>query len=144
VKRRNIPLIRRDGSVRPHESRRAARRLRQVLGRVLEVAVHCRDDRPAGAGEPGVHRRVLAEVALEPDAAHTLVAGVEPLDRREGFVYRPIVDEDQLEVTAIERCDRTAIELLERPRLVEDGDDDRELRRRRRLVERNGPGHVRP
>ena len=74
VKRRSIPLISRDGSVRPQESwraRAAAARdvvagldgldeARDVLGRVLEVAVHRHDDRAAGPDEPGVHRRVLA------------------------------------------------------------------------------------
>ena len=35
---------------------------RDVLGRVLQVAVHRHDDRAARAGEPRVHRRVLAEL----------------------------------------------------------------------------------
>ena len=40
---------------------------RDVLRLVLEVAVHRHDDLAARAREAGVHRRVLAEVALEAD-----------------------------------------------------------------------------
>ena len=89
MKRRSIPLITRDGSVRPQESRRAFRAARdvralldcrdqprQVLGRVLEVAVHRHEDLAARANEPGVHRGVLAEVPLQADDADTVVGGV--------------------------------------------------------------------
>ena len=76
MKRRSIPLISRDGSVRPQ--RVAARRApaarhvgagldrgdepRDVLRLVLQVAVHRHDDVAARPREPGVHGRVLAEV----------------------------------------------------------------------------------
>src|SRR3990172_8382064 len=42
---------------------------RDVLRPVLEVAVHGHDHLAARPGEAGMHRRVLAEVALEPDHA---------------------------------------------------------------------------
>ena len=52
---------------------------RHVLGRVLQVAVHRHDDRPAGPRESRVHRRMLACVSLQPDRAHPLVAVVDAL-----------------------------------------------------------------
>ena len=114
--------------MRPQESLRAARRPlatsaprldrrdepRDVLRLVLEVAVHRHDDLAAGAREPGVHRRVLAEVALEADGAHARVAGVQPLDRRPRAVGRAVVDEDQLERLAVECRYGAPVELLER------------------------------
>ena len=144
VKRRSMPLIRREGSVRPQESRRALRRplatsyaaldggeqAGDVLGRVLEVAVHRHDDLAARPREPRVHGRVLAEVPLEPDGAHAGVAGVQALELGERPVRRPVVDEDQLVRPAerVERRDRAAVELVQRADLVEERDDDRELR----------------
>jgi hypothetical protein len=92
VKRRSIPLISRDGSVRPHESRRACAAARDVepdstaatsLGcprAVLEVAVHRHDDLAARRDEARVHRRVLAEVALQRTPRHARVGRVQPLD----------------------------------------------------------------
>ena len=103
---------------------------RDVLGLVLEVAVHRHDDLAAGAREAGVHRRVLAEVALEADGADARVGGVQPLDDRPGAVARAVVDEDELEAAPVERRHDPAVELLERARLVVERDDDRELRRR--------------
>ena len=47
---------------------------RHVLRRVLQVAVHRHDDRSARPREPGVHRRVLTRVPLQPDGAHARVA----------------------------------------------------------------------
>ena len=97
VKRRSMPLITREGSVRPQESRRAFARPardvgagldrrdepREVLGRVLEVAVHRHEDLAARPDEPRVHRRVLAEVPLEADGADPPVGGVQALELRE-------------------------------------------------------------
>src|SRR5439155_4184723 len=53
-----------------------------------------------------------------------------------------VVDEDQLEVVALERRDRPPVQLVDRSGLVEDSDDDRDVRRRRRLVDRNWLGHA--
>ncbi len=69
---------------------------RDVLRRVLEVAVHRHDDLAARAREPGVHRGVLAEVALEADGAHARVGLVQALEHGEAAVRRAVVDEDQL------------------------------------------------
>ena len=91
VKRRSMPLISRDGSVRPHESRRATRRplatstpastaassLGMSSGWFWRSPSIVTIDRAARAREPGVHRRVLAEVALEPDGADARVAVVQ-------------------------------------------------------------------
>ena len=103
---------------------------RDVLGLVLQVAVHRHDDRAARAGEPGVHRRMLAEVALEADGADVSVARGEPPDDLPGAVARAVVDEDQLVVRAGERLADAAAQLLERRLLVEERDDDRERRSR--------------
>ena len=70
---------------------------RDVLGLVLEVAVHRHDDVAARAREPGVHRRVLAEVPLEADGVDARVGRVQPLELGPGPVGRAVVDEDQLE-----------------------------------------------
>src|SRR4029079_9842150 len=49
---------------------------RDALGRVLQVAVHRNDDVPACPRQPGMHRGMLAEVALEADGAHAYVGCV--------------------------------------------------------------------
>ena len=143
VKRRSIPLISREGSVRPHESWRArtpaARDViagldrldeaRDVLGRVLEVAVHRDDDPAAGTGQPGVHRRVLARVPLEPHRAHARVAGVDRLEHREAAVGRSVVDVDHLVRAAesLERGREPPVQLVKRRALLEQRHDDGEL-----------------
>src|SRR6266508_6975811 len=105
---------------------------RDVLRLVLQVSVHRHDDVAACAGEAGVHGWVLAEVALEAHGAYPRIGGVEALERRERAVGRAIVDEDQLEGPRprLERGDAAAVELLDRPGLVVDGDDDRDVRGR--------------
>ena len=80
---------------------------RQILGGVLEVAVHRHEDVAARADETRVHRRVLAEVALEPDRAHAPVGRVDALELGESRVGRAVVDEDQLE------CARRLVERLD-------------------------------
>ena len=87
-----------------------------------------------------MHRRVLAEVALEADGADTAVALVQPLDPCEGAVPRPVVDEDQLVRPAEggEGGGRALVDLVDRPLLVEDGHDDREVGRRCALVKTSG------
>ena len=77
-----------------------------------------------------MHRRVLAEVALEADGAHARVGGVQPLDRGPGPVGRAVVDEDQLERLAVERRDGAPVELVDRALLVQERDDDGQIRSR--------------
>ena len=76
-----------------------------------------------------MHRRVLAEVPLEADCSDARIGLVELLEHCEGAVRRPVVDEDQLErtVEGVERRHGPAVELVQRRRLVEQGDDDREV-----------------
>ncbi len=70
--------------------------LRDVLGRVLEIAVHRHDDVAARADEPGVHRRMLAEVAPKAHGPYAPVCGMEPLQLGEAAVRRPVVHEHDL------------------------------------------------
>ena len=102
---------------------------RNVLRLVLEVAVHRDDDVPARPRQPGMHRGMLAEVAFEADGAHAHVGCVKALEGGERAVRRAVVHEDQLEGArpGIERCDRTPVELVDRPRLVEDRHNDRQI-----------------
>jgi hypothetical protein len=59
---------------------------------------------------------VLPEVALEADGTDARIAGVQALEYGERPVGRPVVHEDQLEGPRprIERCERSAAELLDR------------------------------
>ena len=123
--------------------------LRDVLRQVLEVAVHRHDDVAARPAQPRVHRGVLAEVPLEADRVNARVCRVEPLEHGERPVGRAVVDVDDLEraAEALERCDRAAVELLERAHFVVERDDDGELGgrlagcRRHRSWERLGLCH---
>jgi hypothetical protein len=83
---------------------------------------------------------MLSEVALEADDPDAVVGGVQALESREGPVGGAVVDEDQLEgrVERLERRDRPCVQLLERGRLVEDGDDDREVGLGARALARRG------
>ena len=104
---------------------------RNVLGRVLQIAVHRHDDPAARAGEPRVHGRMLADVALEPHGADVRVAVVDPLERRERPVGRAVVDVEHL-VRPAERRERrrqAPVELLERRAFLEERHDDGELGR---------------
>ena len=136
-------MITRLGTVRPGESRRAMRRpdatsarverveqLRDVLRLVLQVAVHRHDQVAARAREPCVHRGVLAEVALEADRraragrrscsarSFVNVSSVEPSSTKIG-----------LPVAAVERRDEPAVQLVDRPLLVQHRDHDRDVHR---------------
>ena len=138
-------MISREGSVRPHESCRAVRRPLATSapastaatsrgmssGLVLQVAVHRHDDLAARAHEAGVHRGMLAEVALEADGAHPRIVRMDPLELGEGGVGRAVVDEDELVGArpAVERRERPTVELGQSRRLVEERDDDREVGR---------------
>ena len=90
---------------------------RDVLRRVLEVAVHRHDDLAAGANEPRVHRRMLAEVASKRIArtrwsrscsrvivAH--VASVEPSSTKTS---------SNVAAARLEGLDRPPVELFEVP-----------------------------
>ena len=103
--------------------------LRDVLRLVLQVAVHRHDRVAAGAREPGVHRRVLAEVALEAHDAHARVALVERAQPREGAVGRAVVDEDRLPVAAVQRRGDAPVQLVDRALLVQHRDNDRNVHR---------------
>ena len=77
--------------------RDGADQLREVGGLVLQISVHRDDDVAAGANEARVHRRMLAEVALEANRLDPRVARVQSLDRRPGAVARAVVHDDHLE-----------------------------------------------
>ena len=115
---------------------------RDVLRLVLQVAVHRHDQVAAGARQPGMHGGVLAEAALETDGADAGVVGVQALERGERAVGGAVVDDDDLERPAerLELRDRAPQELVERPRLVQHGDDDGQLWRGRRLALGGGLG----
>ena len=119
--------------------------LRDVLGRVLEVAVHRHDDVAPRPREARVHGRMLAEVPAEANGPHAVVACVEALELGERAVGRPVVHEDDLVRPArcVERRDRAAVQLVERRRLVVERDDDRDIRPRIlvRLVQRHTDLH---
>jgi cellulose synthase/poly-beta-1,6-N-acetylglucosamine synthase-like glycosyltransferase len=72
----------------------------------------------------------VLEAIHDADPRVRAVRLVQPLDLGERAVRRAVVDEDQLELAPGERSNRTAAQLRERPGLVEDRDDDRELRLR--------------
>jgi len=100
---------------------------RNVLRLVLQVSVHRDDARALRPGEPGVHRRVLAEVALEANHTHACVTLVERAQLGERSVGRAVVDEDRLPVGAVERRDDARIELVDRLLLVQHRDHNRNV-----------------
>ena len=104
---------------------------RDVLRLVLQVAVHRHDAVAARPREAGVHRRVLAEVPLEPDDAHARISLVDRAQRRERAVGRAVVDEDRLPVAAVERRRDAAVQLLDGALLVQHRDDNRYVHRTR-------------
>jgi len=110
------------GDVRPLER---GEQLRDVLRLVLQVAVHRHDRVAARAHEAGVHRRVLAEVALEAHDVHPRVGVVQFPQPREGRVRRAVVDEDRLPVAAVERLGEPPVELRHRAFLVQHRDHNR-------------------
>jgi hypothetical protein len=119
---------------------------RDVLGRVLQIAVHRHDDPAARAGEPRMHGRMLADIALEPHSADVRVAVVDPLERRERPVRRPVVDVEHLVRPAERRQGRrqAPLQLLERRALLEERHDDGELGHASRVaLPHRGFAHVR-
>ena len=116
---------------------------RHVLRRVLEVAVHRHDDRAADAGQARVHRGVLAGVPLQAHRPHARVGLVQPLERREGPVGRPVVDVEHLVGAAegLEGARQPGVQLVERRLLLEERHDDGELGTR--VVVEHRPGCAR-
>ncbi len=68
----------------------------EVGRRVLEIGVHRDDDVTACPNEPGVHRRVLAEVPLEAYCADAGVGAVQRSTIAHVRSVRSVVDDDQL------------------------------------------------
>src|SRR5512132_982527 len=106
--------------------------LRNVLRGVLEVSVHRDEDVALSPHKTRVHRRVLAEVALEPDAADVLsVGGVRPFDRGPSAVGGSVVHEDDLPGPSelLESRHRAADDLGRALVFVVEGHNDRDLGR---------------
>src|SRR5262249_23627148 len=99
-----------------------------VLGRVLEVAVHRHDRGTGGAREPSVHRRVVAGGPLPANPVDARAGRVDAREGGEGAVGRAVVDEDELERPSVEGRDGATVELVDRADLVEDRYDDRQRR----------------
>jgi len=102
-----------------------------VGGLVLQVAVHRDDDASTGTDDAGVHRRVLAEIALERHDPYARIRGMQPLEDGEGAVRGAVVDEDQLRGDArrLEGRHDAVVERLDGGLLVQDGHHHRHLRR---------------
>ena len=85
-----------------------------------------------------MHRRVLAEVALEPHGADPSVRRMDPLQLGEGRIERAVVDADQLEIelSCVQGLDGSTVELGHVGGLVVERQDDRN--RRNRLLSRVG------
>ena len=90
---------------------------RDLLGRILQVAVeHPHPAAPAGR-EPGRDRRVLAEVATQAQTDHTVVERAQLLNHRPAVIGAAVVDQDQLEVVG-QRLDRGRDPALELPQAL--------------------------
>ena len=91
---------------------------------------------------------MLAEVALEADRPNARIGSVESFESRKRSVGGTVIDVDDLERTPelLERCDRAAVQLLERRDLVVERHDDGELGHRVRIRvnrgQRLGLGHA--
>ena len=68
-----------------------------VVGIVLQVAVHGDDVLALGVIEAGGQRRGLPEIAAQLDHHHAAVDGGNLLQHPEGVVAAAVIDEDQLE-----------------------------------------------
>ena len=93
-----------------------------------------------------MHRRVLAEVALEADDADARVSIVDRAETCVGGVGGAVVDEDGLPLAAVERRGDSPVELLDGTLLVQHRDDNRNVHPRdpipgkqRAAVRRRGP-----
>jgi len=100
--------------------------LADVVGIVLEVAVHGHDDAGARVQHARRHRRVLAEVALEQHDAKARIARVRGAQQRARAVGRAVVDEHDLPRTTPrgEGAREALHQLVDVAGLVEDRHDD--------------------
>ena len=99
---------------------------RDVLGRVLQVAVHGHDDVTARTHDSCVHGGMLTEVPLQTHGVNPRIGVVESLERRKGPIGGTVVDEDELERPAqsVERGGCAPVQLVDRRGLVEQRYDD--------------------
>ena len=105
-----------------------------LLGRILQVAVHHDDDVPGGVVERGGQRRLVAEVPGEGQADDAGVGSGGGGDQLEGGVRAAVVDEDDLVGAAgepVEHGRETPEELGKDFFLVEERDRHRDARLRR-------------
>ena len=72
-----------------------------LVGRVLQVGIHCYHHAPSGSIESAVERRTLAVVAAELNATHLVGAATEFLNNVPRAVGGAVVDEDNLEGVAL-------------------------------------------
>jgi hypothetical protein len=70
---------------------------RNLLGWVLEIAVHYHGPAPSTLGETGGDSGMLPEVPAQPDEPQTVVVGCEPEQQVPRPVRASIIDEDHLE-----------------------------------------------
>ena len=103
--------------------------LRNFLGRVLQIAVHGDDHLAGGGVESGGERGRLPVVARKADRAHVRVARRQHLERLRRAVAAAVVHVDDFRSATDQKEHRreAARELLDRPRFVEERDDDRQL-----------------
>ena len=99
---------------------------RDLLGRVLQIAVHLDEPAAARVEVEGLDRGLLAVVAGEADDADARVARTRLAQELGRAVARSVVDEEELEGRAdpLHRADDARRERLDVALLVEDGDDD--------------------
>ena len=105
------------------------RQQRGDLGRVvLQVAVDRDDAFAFGGVKTGAEGGRLAEIATKADAEDSRIVSGQFADRSPGAVSRAVVDDDDLQLVAVQF--RGLIQLAHQLRqvfgFVEDGDDDRE------------------
>src|SRR5665647_3028983 len=75
-----------------------------VGGVVLTVLIHRHDPVPAGGGHAGQRRRVLAEVAAEPDRTNEVVSCGQLTDHLIGTVGTMVTDQEQLDDLELVAC----------------------------------------
>jgi len=122
---------------------------RDLLGPVLQVAVHHHHPVPVAVVESRGDAVVLAEIAAELDAFHPRVPAREALDDLPRAVAPAVLDHDDLEILrdARERGEKPAVELLEAALGAVDRRDDGEVghdRGYRLLRELEGQHQPRP
>ena len=99
---------------------------RNVVGIVLQIAVHGDDVLAAGMVESGGEARGLAEVAAQLDDGHTAVDGRDFAQHREGVIVGAVVHEHDFEGFAVRLHDRfqAVVEVGDVLLLVMQRDDD--------------------